>query len=77
MTSVERYHGRGGEAMRCARCGCEAEISPDGLFHCSAPPRWCSSYPLPGREAVESSALTRQEWARPVDVERLAIQEAD
>jgi hypothetical protein len=73
--SVERYFGRAGERMRCRRCGCEAELAQDGVFHCHAPPSWCQRFPLPGRQDVVSSALTRLEWERPVDVERLAIQE--
>jgi len=62
VTAVERYRGLHGDAMRCARCGCEAALGPDGLWHCTAPPSWCQAYPQPGREAVASSAITRQEW---------------
>ena len=75
--TVERYFGRGGEErMRCSRCGCEAMLAPDGLFHCSSPPRWCASYALPGREQVVSSAIPAVAWkVREEDVERAAIQE--
>ena len=76
--SVERYHTRAGEAMRCARCGMSAGLAPDGVFRCEAPPTWCQRRPIPGREAIPSSAIPASQWkVREADVERLAIQEAD
>lgn len=64
MDSVERDYSHIGTGMMCARCGCAADIGPDGLWHCIATPKWCQAYPMPGREDVPSSALTKEEWDR-------------
>jgi hypothetical protein len=33
-----------------------------GSWHCTNSPDWCQSHPLPGREAVGSTAMRAEAW---------------
>lgn len=33
-----------------------------GWWHCLAEPAWCAAHPLPGRDAVESTAMNPESW---------------
>lgn len=33
-----------------------------GSWHCLSSPDWCAAHPMPGRERIESSALSSEAW---------------
>ena len=33
-----------------------------GSWHCVSSPEWCTAHPLPGREQIESTAMSSDAW---------------
>lgn len=69
--------GSSAEFNTCDHCGGDGEVEDDdwqnydpcepcrgkgGSWHCISPPQWCQEHPLPGREAIPSTALRAEEW---------------
>ncbi len=66
----------GGEGYSHHDCGedCCCCINPEdnvvcnwcrgerGSWHCTNSPDWCAAHPLPGREAIESTAMCAEAW---------------
>jgi hypothetical protein len=65
---IEYFTVRGREECQCARCGSSVEwVTFPGTrmpaeCHCLSDRVWCVTHPLPGREQIESTALSSEAW---------------